>query len=150
MPRQWLRADAFQIFYIGSVTYPVALTTIKLALLFQYLRLFRKGSRRRLISKYLIVFISVWGVFFCIPTWVPCLPVRAMWDLSPESLATRRCWGFSSSNLAESLGFYITQSITTTALDLAIFILPLHLFFQSGTEKRARVALIGLLLLGLW
>jgi hypothetical protein len=73
-----------------------------------------------------------------------------MWDLSPKSLATRRCWGFASPHLAESLGFYITQSVTTTALDLAIFLLPLHLFFQSGTERRARIALIGLLLLGLW
>lgn len=128
----------------------MALTTIKLALLFQYLRIFGPGSRRRLICKCLIGFITVWGIFFCIPTWVPCLPVKAMWDLSPKSLATRRCWGFASPRLAQTLGFYITQSVTTTALDLAIFLLPLHLFFQSGTEKRTRIALIGLLLLGLW
>jgi hypothetical protein len=53
-------------------------------------------------------------------------------------------------NLSESLGVYVTQSITTTLIDFIIFLLPLHLLFQSGTEKRTRMALLGLFVLGLW
>ncbi|KAK3339633.1 hypothetical protein B0T25DRAFT_523371 [Lasiosphaeria hispida] len=41
------------------LTYPLALTFIKLALLFQYLLIFSMGSRRRLFCKWLIGFTSV-------------------------------------------------------------------------------------------
>ena len=144
-------ANAYvKTFYAGSVTYPAALTFIKLALLFQYLRLFDVGSKRRRFSKGLIIFTSIWGIVFCIPAWVPCLPVPAMWDLSPQSLATRKCWGFLSRDRPQALGFFIAQSVTTTLIDLVIFLLPLHLFFQPGTQRRIRIALLCLFFLGVW
>lgn len=133
-------------FYIGSLTYPVALTTIKLALLFQYLRMFSLGSRRRLVTKYLIVFTFIWGLFFCIPTWVPCVPISAMWDLTQRGA---KCWGFASPHLHQMLGFYITQSVSTTLIDLIIFLLPIQMFFQRQTQQKTRLALLGLFCLGI-
>ncbi|KAK0647138.1 hypothetical protein B0T16DRAFT_376241 [Cercophora newfieldiana] len=138
-------SEFFRHFYIGSLTYPLALTFIKLALLCQYLLIFELGSRRRVLCKYLIGLISVWGVVFTIPTWVPCVPISAMWDITQREA---KCWGFASSDIKQSLGFYITQSVTTTLLDLIIFLLPVHLFFQRGTQTKTRIALLGLFCLG--
>jgi len=120
---------------------------IKLALLCQYLLIFDMGSRRRQFCKWLIIFTSVWGIFFCLPTWVPCIPISAMWDVTARDA---RCWGFASGDLKQMLGFYITQSVSTTVIDLVIFLLPVHLFFQRGTQRKTRVALLGLFCLGLW
>jgi hypothetical protein len=138
-----------QHFYIGSLTYPLALTFIKLALLCQYLLIFNLSSRRRTFCKCLIGFTSIWGLVFTIATWVPCLPISAMWDVSPDGQRAARCWGFASHHLPQMLGFYITQSVTTTAIDLVIFLLPIHLFFQRKTQTKTRVALLGLFCLGL-
>jgi hypothetical protein len=139
--------SSLKIFYLGCVTYPLALLFIKLALLFQYLRIFDQDSRRRRYCKWLIGFVSVWGIFYSVPNWVPCLPVASLWDASPTQ--PRHCWGFASPNLSQALGFHISQSVTTTLLDLIIFLLPLHLIFKPKTHRKPRVALICLFGLGL-
>jgi hypothetical protein len=131
------------------VAYPLSLAVIKLALLFQYLRIFEIGSRRRLLCTWLIGITIVWGTFYCISSWVPCYPVSATWDMSNPSRETRHCWGFASPDLSVSMGFYISQSVSTTLLDIIIFLIPLHLFFKADTEKKTRIALLCLFGLGL-
>src|SRR5512140_724296 len=79
-------------FYIGIIMYTLALTFIKLALLFQYLRVLSADSKRRRICKWLIGLTSIWGFFYSIPACVPCYPVASTWDLS---LPSRKCWGFA-------------------------------------------------------
>ncbi|KAK5658437.1 hypothetical protein OQA88_1826 [Cercophora sp. LCS_1] len=133
-------------FYIGSITYPLTLAFIKLALLFQYLRIFSLTSKRRVFCKWLIGFTSIWGLFYSIPTWVPCYPVSSMWDLRQPA---RACWGYVSRDPAQALGFYISHSVTTTALDLVIFLLPVGLLFRRKAQKKTRVALMFLFGLGL-
>ena len=137
----------WQVFYIGSVTYPLSLGLIKLALLFQYLRILDLGSRRRTACKYLIGITSAWSLVFCAAAWVPCLPVSTMWTFS--GVANRRCWGFASSDMAAVVGFSISMSVSTTLLDLVILALPVKLFFQPNTQKKTRIALLCLLTLGL-
>jgi hypothetical protein len=127
----------------------MSLAFIKIALLFQYLRIFDIGSRRRLLCKWLLYFTSVWGIFWCIPSWVPCWPVSSLWDYDATSRGARRCWGFASSDIDQTLGFYITQSATTTLLDFIIFLLPIHLYFKPDTQKKTRVSLLCLFGLGL-
>jgi len=136
-------------FYIGSITYPLILAFIKLALLLQYLRIFSGASKRRLICKWLIgvtSVTSVWGFVYSVPAWVPCYPVASMWDFS---LPSRHCWGYTSRDPAQALGFYISHSVTTTVLDLVIFVLPVGLLFQRRAPKKTRVALMVLFALGL-
>jgi hypothetical protein len=138
--------EFFKLFYMGSITYPLSLTLIKLAVLFQYLRIFDKQSRRRTWCKGLIYFTFVWGLFYTFPTWVPCAPVSAMWDVTAPA---RHCWAFGSPDISEMLGFYISHSISTTLLDLIIFLLPVDLFFKSDTSKTSRISLVCLFILGL-
>jgi hypothetical protein len=137
---------SLQIFYVGSVTYPLALITIKLALLFQYLRIFDGASRRRRFCKWLIVFIMVWGAFFLAPSWVPCVPLANMWDFSKPR---PKCWGFASANTNQAIGFHVSQGVTTTLLDLLIFFLPIRLLLRPRTQRKSRVALLLLFSLGL-
>ncbi|KAK1831410.1 hypothetical protein QBC39DRAFT_371811 [Podospora conica] len=134
-----------KIFYVGSVTYPVALITIKLALLFQYLRIFDEASRRRRFCKWLIVFIGVWGAFFLAPSWVPCVPLASMWDFSKPP---PRCWGFASDDSRQAIGFHISQGVTTTLLDLVVFFLPIRLLLRPRTQRKSRIALLLLFFLG--
>jgi len=138
-----------QVFYIGGWGYPTSLTLIKLSLLFQYLRLFEIGSRRRLACKCLIVIVSIWGIFFTITTVVPCVPVSSLWDFTSMDTDERHCWGQSSANIAVGIGFYATQCVSTTLLDMIVFLLPVELFFQSDTPRKTRIALLCLFGLGL-
>ena len=86
------------------------------------------------------------GFLFFVAAAVPCNPVPTFWDIFAQP---RHCWGYASGNPAESLGFYVSQSISTAILDLTVFALPLHLFFRPGTPRNTRIALFCLLALGL-
>jgi hypothetical protein len=57
--------------YIGNFPYPLSVTFIKVGLLFQYLRVFKTGSKLSLICKCLIAFIALWGLIFAICNWAP-------------------------------------------------------------------------------
>ncbi|KAK4160532.1 hypothetical protein QBC43DRAFT_325421 [Cladorrhinum sp. PSN259] len=133
-------------FYIGAIVYPLALTFIKLALLFQYLRIFDQDSRRRFFCKWLIGLTSIWGLVYSIPSWVPCYPVASMWDFT---IPARHCWGYVSPDPAQALGFYISHSVTTALLDLVIFVLPVRLLFRRKARTKMRIALVCLFVLGL-
>lgn len=133
-------------FYIGSLTYPLTLAFIKLALLFQYLRMFDDKSKRRVFCKWLIGLTSIWGLVYSIPSWVPCYPVASMWDFS---LPSRHCWGYVSRDPAQALGFYISHSVTTTLLDIVIFVLPIGLLFRRKSQRKTRIALMCLFGVGL-
>ncbi len=69
-----------------------------------------------------------------------------MWNVAKPN---RHCWGFASQDISEALGFYISHSVTTTLLDLIIFLLPMNLFFTWDTHKNSRIALMCLFGLGL-
>ncbi|KAK3365061.1 hypothetical protein B0T24DRAFT_422036 [Lasiosphaeria ovina] len=133
-------------FYFGGVTYPLALLFIKLALLFQYLRIFDRDSRRHRFCKGFIVFTSIWGLLYLAPFWVPCYPILNMWDFDKPP---PRCWGFASLDKAQAMGFQISQSVSTTLIDLVIFFLPLHLVLRPRTQRTSRIALVLLFTLGL-
>lgn len=136
----------FKVFYAGSVTYPLSLTFIKLAVLAQYLRIFERHSARRRVSKLLIYVTAIWGLIFCLPAWVPCTPPSDMWNVGNPN---RHCWGFASPVIKEALGFYISHSVSTTLLDIIIFLLPMNLFFRFDTHRNTRIALLLLFGLGL-
>ena len=131
---------------MGGATYPVSVTCIKLALLFQYLRIFAERPAYRLLCRIMLVVSALWGLAFAVLTWVPCWPVRAYWDFSvPDA----RCWGLGSHDLADFMRVFVSQAITTAVLDFIVFIIPAHLYFQRDTDRWTRWSLIGLFVLGL-
>lgn len=135
-----------KIMYIGNFAYPLAVTFIKIALLFQYLRIFNATSKEALLCKCLIVFITIWGVVFAICNWVPCVPLAAFWDFS---IKDARCWGLGSHQIEEFMRYFVSQAITTSALDFIVFVIPIRLYFKPKTQQRTRIALLCLFVMGL-
>ena len=122
------------------------MTCIKLALLFQYLRIFAERPRYRLLCRVMLVLSTVWGLVFAALTWVPCWPVHAYWDFSVRDA---RCWGLGSHNLGEFMRVFVSQAITTAVLDFIVFVIPARLYFQPDTDRWTRFSLLGLFVLGL-
>ncbi len=133
-----------QIIYIGTATYALSSTFIKIALLLQYLRVFT-GRRIRILCKWTLATTVVTGIAFSICSWFPCFPVTAFWDFSVEG----RCWGFGSRDQLEFMRIMVTQVVTTAALDLVVLLIPGWLYFQPETTGTARLSLVGLFALGL-
>lgn len=139
--------DFIRTFYIANGTYPMCSTFIKLALLFQYLRLFKKGARLRIISIITIIVVCLWGLAFTFLSWVPCLPIRAYWDWQiPDTQVTR--YGFGSHEVDTFVATYLTHAATNVALDLIIFTIPIPIYMEKGIQTRTRWALCGLFVLG--
>ena len=135
-----------QVLYFGNATFPVSYALIKLALLFQYLRVFDRGSRTRLFCKYMIAITAAWGIAFTILRWVPCYPVSSYWD---ASVRNSHCWGFGSRDFQAFARVFVGQASSSALLDLTIFAIPLPLCFKPGTPRKTRLCLVGLFFLGL-
>lgn len=139
--------DFIRSFYIACGTYPMCSTFIKLALLFQYLRVFHKGSRLRVVTVITIVVVCLWGFAFTFMSWVPCVPIRANWDWTiPDTQVTR--WGFGSHDVDTFVATYLTHAATNVVLDLVIFAIAVPLYTEKGIQAKTRWALCGLFVLG--
>ncbi|KAJ9156384.1 Integral membrane protein [Pleurostoma richardsiae] len=137
--------DFIKAFYIPNGAYPMSTALIKLALLFQYLRIFEDGTRLRYITMVAIAITALWGVAFSFIAWVPCYPVEAYWNWSIEAKAR---WGFGSHDANVFAGTYISQVSTNVLLDLTVFAIPIPLYFRPGLSSKSRIGLFGLIFLG--
>jgi hypothetical protein len=133
------------VLYIGNATYPISATLIKLALLFQYLRVFGAGTRTRVFCKWMIAISAAWGAVFMTLRWVPCFPVYTYWDFSLEKV---RCWGFGSRDPLPFMRVFVAQAVSTAVLDFIVFAIPIQLCFKPETQRKTRLCLMGLLVLG--
>ncbi|KUI66368.1 hypothetical protein VM1G_02383 [Cytospora mali] len=139
--------DFTKIFYVANGAYPLSTTFIKLALLFQYLRIFEKGTKLRTVTIVAIVVVCIWGCAFTFLAWIPCVPVRAYWDwLIPDSQVTR--YGYGSHNPKVFVGTYLANAATNMVLDLVTLAIPLPLWMDQGIRGKSRMALFGLFVLG--
>ena len=125
--------------------YPVSVTLIKLALLFQYLRVFEVGSRTRVFCKFMIAVTTAWGAAFIMLRWIPCFPVAAYWDYSIQGA---RCWGYNSRDPRSFMRVFVGQATSTAVLDLIVFAIPIQLGFRTDTQRNTKLCLLGLLVLG--
>lgn len=134
-----------QAVYIGTSTYPLSNTFIKIALLLQYHRVFN-GRRVRMLCKCMLVITVVSGVTFALCSWFSCVPVAAFWDNTIEG---GHCWGFASRDQLEFMRINVTQVVINVVLDLIVLLIPSCLYFQKDTFRSARLSLLGLFVLGL-
>lgn len=134
-------------FYVANGAYPVSTTFIKLALLFQYLRIFEKGTKLRIVTIVAIVVVCCWGFIFSFLAWIPCVPVRAYWNwFIPDSEATR--YGYGSHNPTTFVATYLANAATNMILDFVTFAIPMSLWVKKGVQGKTRMALFGLFVLG--
>ncbi|GKT77445.1 integral membrane protein [Colletotrichum tofieldiae] len=123
----------------------MATALIKLALLFQYLRMFERGTKSRYITIFFITFTSVWGFAYSFLAWVPCVPVSAFWDFF--SLTEAR-WAFGSRDPIVFARSFESHVGINVALDLIVFAIPIPLFLKAGLRTKSRMSLFGLFAMG--
>ncbi|TDZ78946.1 hypothetical protein C8034_v004472 [Colletotrichum sidae] len=132
-------------FYLCNGAYPMATALIKLALLFQYLRMFEPGSKSRLITIVVIVITALWGIAYTCLAFVPCFPVYAFWDLTYQTDAR---WAFGSHDPVIFARSFESHVGINVALDIIVFAIPLNLFLQHGLRTKSRLGLLALFTMG--
>jgi hypothetical protein len=132
-------------YYVTSAAYVTTSVSIKLSLLFQYLRLFR-GDYRRTLVLVLLVIVALWGSVFTFMSWFPCFPVSAYWNryLVPSG----KCYGFGYRTVEEARDTLFAFSGSNMILDLAIFLVPLTEYFRPGLQRKQVLAMTGLFAFG--
>ncbi|KAH7025128.1 uncharacterized protein B0I36DRAFT_250640 [Microdochium trichocladiopsis] len=133
-------------FYIASASYASATAFIKLALLFQYLRVFERGTKMYKLCIGTAVVTALWGIAFSILAWMPCHPVRDYWDV----LSPNQCFGFGSKIPDAVMATYAAHTATNMVLDIIIIGIPCVLFFSPGSDRAQKTRLLVLLVMGSW
>jgi hypothetical protein len=129
--------------YVSNAAYHTTTALIKISLLLQYLKLFRKGLLRH-ITIILLVLVTLWGLGFSFLAWFPCIPVSGMWDRTRDS----KCYGFGAAVLSEVRVVLFTFASTNMFLDVVIFAIPLTEYFRPGLRRKQILAMTGLFFLG--
>ena len=122
----------------------MATTFIKLALLFQYLRLFERRILR-LVTITMIVITSLWGLAYSFIAWFPAFPVTAYWDWSITD-AVR--YGFGSHEPGTFAGTYIGHVASNVVLNLIVLAIPIPVYFDPEVGRRGRFGLLALFVIG--
>ncbi|KAJ4387540.1 hypothetical protein N0V93_008135 [Gnomoniopsis smithogilvyi] len=135
------------LFYVANALYNMSTALIKLALLFQYLRISEKSPKLRTLSILFIVIVSLWGTAFSILAWMPCLPVSGFWSLSPTDNSVIR-YAYGSHDVTTLASTFFAHAASNMFLDMIIFSIPVALWMRSNPERKTRIALQGLFVLG--
>lgn len=131
-------------FYMFNACLNLAATFIKLSLLFQYLRIFEKGTWPHRASIVTIGLVSLWGLAYTLLALFPCWPISDFW----YSPADAKCWGYGAWSTAELTGTFYSHTAMNMLLDIIILAIPFHLYFKTNMTFKMRMGLLALLLMG--
>lgn len=134
-----------QLFYILNINLNLATTFIKLSLLFQFLRLFDKGTWPYRASTIGIVLVTLWGLTFTTLSIFPCTNISDAWNIFSRDA---RCWGYGSQDPDWFTATLVSHNLINTLFDIYITAIPLQLYFQPDVTARTRLGLMVLLLMG--
>lgn len=144
------------MFWWCNASYNMALTAIKLSLLFQYLRLLsdhpdndsRQPRFLKLAIQILIFVTAAWGLIYSLLAWVPSVPVSADWNFDDT---TAHRYGYGSLKTSTFVATYLVHGACNMTIDIIIFALPLFsrsMWATAGRQKQSRIAMLCLYGLG--
>jgi hypothetical protein len=116
---------------------------VKVALLTQYLRIFKAGPMRWLCIG-LLVGVILWGIGFSIVGWFPCWPVHGYWNRNIPA----KCYGFGFGDVASFLEMYKAHSASNMMWDIMIFLAPMVLFRTPNLKPQNLLAMAGVFTFG--
>jgi hypothetical protein len=137
----WL--TQLQYFYVEHSIYLMQTTIVKLALLLQFLRIFKSGAMRWTCFV-LIAIVSLWGLAFSIMGWFPCFPLRGTWQRNIGA----KCYGFGFGDAQQFITMFKVHSTSNMCLDVAIFLTPMVIFRTPTLKTKSLVAMGGLFTFG--
>jgi hypothetical protein len=130
------RITSQKAFWASTWLYSMALTTTKISILFQYLRIF--SSRRFHIACYvMLAIISIYGTWTLFGGIFMCSPINFFWDKSIE-LGT--CLDRST--------VWFTDAGVNAVQDLVLLVLPIPMVRRLDIDTRLKRVLIGVFILG--
>ncbi|KAK7916888.1 hypothetical protein PG985_010496 [Apiospora marii] len=138
------RVTYLRYFYISNSTYCMSTAFVKLALLFQYLRIFKEG-RMRAITITVMIITAVWGAAYTFMAIVPCFPVEKYWTLTTPG----ECYGFGSLNASVFYGMYASSAAINMTLDLVVLAIPVPVYFSRDTPFKSKLGLTALFCMGI-
>jgi hypothetical protein len=147
-------ANIKQHVYVTNMSYCASATFIKLAILFQYLRLFAETASTtssaqyrlaRRVTQLLIVFSTLWGLCFFLLAVFPCTPIDKDWY--PSKPGT--CIGWGSKHPDEFFAMFAGHSASNMILDLLVLCTPIPFLGMLRIAGKSKAGLITLFTLGI-
>ncbi|PVH94605.1 hypothetical protein DM02DRAFT_477858, partial [Periconia macrospinosa] len=131
--------------YIHNASYFNCTGLVKMSLLFQYYRIFKKGPTRW-VCHISMVLVVVWTAIAFVQGWFPCFPVHGFWNrlITPPP----KCWGLGYGNLDSARMALYGFAASNMGLDVIIFAIPMSVYFRPGIGRREITALTALFALG--
>ncbi|KAK4185150.1 hypothetical protein QBC35DRAFT_29812 [Podospora australis] len=141
--------EFFKKSYVFNGTYCMATAFIKISLLLQYMRLYRRGTWLFTICQYTLGFTALWGLAYSIIAWFPCSNISDYWYIATDgSTNDVKCWGYGSQKIVDFKATYESHAAINVALDLLVMALPIPLYFDSDAHKKTKWGLVGIIVMG--
>ncbi|KAF1937794.1 hypothetical protein EJ02DRAFT_514971 [Clathrospora elynae] len=143
----------FRHVYFTNIAYSASATFIKLAILFQYLRLFAEAALStstaqyrlaRRLTWFLIVLSTLWGLAFVLLALFPCNPIPKYW----HPYLPGKCIGWGTKEPEELFAMFLGHALSNSLLDILILALPVPFLSMLRIAGKSRVGLITLFTLG--
>ncbi|WYZ35650.1 hypothetical protein EsH8_X_000297 [Colletotrichum jinshuiense] len=127
--------EYLHMFYISLVFYNIALLAIKLSFLCQYYRIMAVPRMRRIYAVATVI-VGAWSTSQLLIATFQCLPVEGFWDKSVKA----KCIPSQPQWYVNAAGNIIT--------DVAVFALPLPIFWHLSLPRKQKFLLMGIFSLG--
>jgi hypothetical protein len=146
-------ANTVQHIYTTNMSYCASAAFIKLAILFQYLRLFAETATTTSSAQYrlarrmtflLIIVSSLWGIAFFLLAVFPCNPIAKDWNTSLSGT----CIGWGSKNPDHFFAMFAGHSASNMVLDLLVLMLPIPFLSMLRIAGKSKAGLVTLFTLG--
>ncbi|KAF1926009.1 uncharacterized protein M421DRAFT_7509 [Didymella exigua CBS 183.55] len=147
------RKSYFKHVWASNAAYCASTAFIKLAILFQYLRLFAETATSIASPQYrlarkctwaVLIFSAVWGFIFFVLALFPCRPVAKNWNYTLKG----KCVGWGSKVPAEFFAMWAAHAASNMLLDIIVLLLPLPFLGMLRLAGKSRVGLITLFAMG--
>ncbi|KAH0440217.1 hypothetical protein CcaCcLH18_02587 [Colletotrichum camelliae] len=122
-------------FFVSIVFYNIALLCIKLSFLFQYYRIMAVPKMRRIYAVAIVV-VGAWAVSQLLIATFTCIPVEGFWDKTIKAYC-----------IPNQPQWYVNAA-GNIATDVAVFALPLPIFWQLSLPRKQKLLLVGIFSLG--
>jgi hypothetical protein len=135
----------FQHIWATNVAYCFSTTFIKLAILLQYVRLFKDQNQSAKKMTYgLLGIVGIWGLVFALLALFSCRPIAKNWDFALPGKCV--AWGSKDPDVMfTSWAFHMSSNMF---LDILILLLPVPFFRQLSKNGKTKLGLIALFCMG--
>ncbi|KAF9697761.1 hypothetical protein EKO04_004531 [Ascochyta lentis] len=143
----------FKHVWASNVAYCASTTFIKLAILFQYKRVFAEATtstsppRLSFARKYIwsvIVITAVWGFSFFNLALFSCQPIAKNWNATLPG----KCVGWGTKNPNHFFKMWVAHAATNMFLDVLVLLLPLPFLGLLRLAGKSKVGLIAVFAMG--